>query len=438
MPDNKQFFITDADKQWVHHCFEWLKNVYGFPSPGFTPILFTADFFPKTIAHKQTAIAPLLEDLCALFKINPSEISFEMEEDIRDSHGIPYELHGATFECDLELIEQDNSYHYKFYFAKSLLKTPKRILFNSVFYFIQIRLSKTNIDWLKNEDHYFLFYLIGIYTRWGVVIAQTMTDVGKKIDGFWERSWKYISLMPVPVMAYSLALHASVLDEKDTLWKNYLPPGIREQFEKARELIRQNPNPVFSKQEVTATALVEEAHRQSGQKDFDTAIETYQKALFLANDDKFKALIHHNIGYALLLKGEFQKGIVYFQKSLDLIPAFAYAHANLSFAFIMIGDTDTGKYYHTLASQARKFVPSYSYRNLALYHQKRGEIELAEQNFQLAFEYITVPVDWLEYLYARFLFEQGEKNEALMYLQVAVEKGEPRAIQWMNEINESS
>jgi len=43
----------------------------------------------------------------------------------------------------------------------------------------------------------------------------------------------------------------------------------------------------------------------------------------------------------------------------------------------------------------------------------------------------------LEYLYARFLFEQEEKEEALVYLQMAVEKGEPQAIQWIKEINKS-
>jgi hypothetical protein len=60
---------------------------------------------------------------------------------------------------------------------------------------------------------------------------------------------------------------------------------------------------------------------------------------------------------------------------------------------------------------------------------------LAQKNFQLAFEHITIPVDWLEYLYARFLFEQGDKEEALMYLQIAADKGEHFAIQWMEELN---
>jgi tetratricopeptide (TPR) repeat protein len=199
----------------------------------------------------------------------------------------------------------------------------------------------------------------------------------------------------------------------------------------------ENPAPVINKQELMANALMKEAGEKASQMNFDDAIETYQKAIFLTQDDYLKSIIYHNIGYALLCKGDFEKGIPFFQKALIINPKAGYANENLSFAFIMLGDTDTGKYYHSLAAQTGKIIKAYSYRNLAMYHQKRGEMEKARQNFQKAFEHITIPVDWLEYLYAHFLFEQGEKEEALVYLQMAVEKGEPQAIQWMNEINKS-
>src|SRR5450432_2233931 len=88
---NKDFYITDADREWVNKEFEWLIKSYGYPSSGFSPILLTDQFFPLSIAHKKTAVEPLLADLCRLFKIDPAKISFEMEEDIRDTHGTPYE-----------------------------------------------------------------------------------------------------------------------------------------------------------------------------------------------------------------------------------------------------------------------------------------------------------------------------------------------------------
>jgi hypothetical protein len=48
--------------------------------------------------------------------------------------------------------------------------------------------------------------------------------------------------------------------------------------------------------------------------------------------------------------------------------------------------------------------------------------------FKQAFSSITDPVDLLEYYYANFLIQQGEKEEGLKYLKIAFEKGEPEAI----------
>jgi hypothetical protein len=438
MANGENFFITDTDREWVHHCFEWLVKGYGYPSADFEPVLFSKKFFPLTLSQIQANIDPLLTDLCRLFKINRSIISFEIEEDIRDTHGTPYEFQDSPFECEVEQIKQGDGYHYKFHFANSTLKNPKRALFHAVFQFIKIKLSLNDPEWMESNDHYFLFYLIGIYTGWGVILTQTMTDIGHHQDGlFWEQKWKYISPMPVPVMAYSLALHSCMREEYEADWKSFLPTGVRSQYEKAVEFIRQNPNPVINKGELTAKTLFKESFRQSNEKDFDKSIETCRMALFLTSDDQLKASLHNKIAYTLLLKGEFKKAIAGFQKAIELNANALYVYDNLSFAFIMLDDADTGKYYHSLA-QGHKRVKAYAYRNLALYHQKREETEKARENFQQAFEHITIPVDWLEYLYARFLFEQGEKEEALLYLQMAVDKGEPKAVEWMHKLNEGT
>ncbi len=431
------FYITDNDKQWVHEIFKWLIEAYGYPDREFSPILLTKEFFPNAIAHKEPAIGPLLADLCVLFNIDPSVISYDAEEDIRDAHGIPYQFQDAPFECDLEIFSKENIYHYKLFFAKSLLKNPKRLVFNAVFQFIKIKLAHGDIEWIKDDDHSFTFYLIGIYTSWGVLLSQTMIDVGRENDGSWVRTWGYVSPMPIPIMAYSMALRSSLIEEKQAPWSGYLPPDIRVQYEKSVEYIKNEDNPFYNKQELTARALFKEAILQAEAKNYDGAIELYQKAVFLTIDSRFKSAIYGNLGYTLSCKGEFQKSIPWFQKSLEIDPQSQYAYDNMGFAFIMSGDTDTGLYYQKLGEQTGKSVPAYTYRNMALYHQKKGEIEKARQNFQKAFEHITIPVDWLEYLYSRFLFEQGETEESLVYLQMAVEKGEPQAIQWMNEINKS-
>ena len=60
----------------------------------------------------------------------------------------------------------------------------------------------------------------------------------------------------------------------------------------------------------------------------------------------------------------------------------------------------------------------------------------AEEYFQLAFATITQQVDLLELHYSEFLFKQGKKDEALKYLKIAIEKGEPEAIKKADEIVE--
>ncbi|WP_276504199.1 tetratricopeptide repeat protein [Terrimonas pollutisoli] len=437
MAKKNNFFITDADKEWVHENFTWLKEFYGYPDPDFSPVLFTQEFFPNAIGQKSAAIEPLIRDLCNLFVIDPTIISFNVEEDIRDSHGTPYEIQGNPFECELEVISINSNPHYKLHFSKSLLNNPKRLVFNSIFHFIQIKMGGTDSEWIGNEEYHLLFYLIGIYTGWGLILSQTMTDVGMETDGFWERSWKYISPMPIPVMAYSLALHSDMTEQKRPDWEKFLPTEIRNQFQKAIEYIGKEGNPAFNKQELMAKTLFKQAQNEYDAKDFDSSIETYQKSLFLTADTPLIATIYNNIGYNLLWKNEFAKSIEYFRKAFETNPEFAYAYDNIGFAFIMLGDTDSGKHYLTLALETNNNDRAYSYRNLALYHQKRKETTKAREYFQKAMDNITQPVDFLEYYYARFLFEQGEHQQSLQYLKIAVEKEEPLAIQWTNELNKN-
>jgi tetratricopeptide (TPR) repeat protein len=134
---------------------------------------------------------------------------------------------------------------------------------------------------------------------------------------------------------------------------------------------------------------------------------------------------------------EYQKSILQFQKALEIRPGYGYANDNLGFAFIMSGDLDSGKFYLNTALKTENNDAGYSYRNFALYHQKRQEYEQAEEYFQKAFNNILIPIDFLEYFYAQFLFEVGKKEDGMSFLKIAIEKGEPEAIKLMNSLNQS-
>jgi tetratricopeptide (TPR) repeat protein len=431
--NKKDFQITDNDKEWVHESFDWLLKVYGYPARHYRTILFTEEYFPETLSHKQTAIEPLLADLSKLFAIDRQKISFEIQEDIRDTYGTPYELQGKPFECEMEVMQKEEGSSYKLFLIRSLFMHPKRLLFNCLYQYIKIRMSESGIGDADNEDASLFIYLAGIYMGYGVLLAQTMADEGRHHDGFWETKWSHPWEVPLPVMAYAMALFYNLVEEKDPAWKKSLPAGMQDQYDNAAAFISRSSNPFFNKQELMANDLYYEGDVRYLENDFDGAIVSLQKAFFLTRQDNLKATLYNYIGYAWLRKEEYLKSIPNFQKALEINPGFGYANDNLGFAFIMSGDTDSGKYYLNIALQTKNNDNAYSYRNLALYHQKRGEIELAEDNFKKAFTEMTVPVDLLEYFYAKFLFEKGENEKGMSYLKIAVDKGEPEAIDFVRK-----
>lgn len=206
------------------------------------------------------------------------------------------------------------------------------------------------------------------------------------------------------------------------------------EYDKAVDYIKQTDNPLFNKQELTARSLYKSGSNCYDQNDFKKAISEFQKALFATNDIYFKMDIYNFIGYAYLRTKEYEKSIPNFQKALEINPGYGYANDNLGFAFIMSDDLETGKFYLNAALSTPNNDAGYSFRNFALYHQKRKEFKQAEEYFQKAFNNIVIPIDLLEYFYAQFLFEIGEKEKGMEYLKTAVDRGAPEAIQLMNAI----
>lgn len=344
------------------------------------------------------------------------------------------EIEGRTNDCELLVERSGETFYYELLIAKSLLKHTGQLLLLLEHSFIKIRLTENKIEYeTGNEDDLFIF-LAGIFLGHGVILYRNLVETGKSSDGFWEKKWRYVAIMPIPVMAYALALYSHLTESYEPDWKTNLSVDLAKQFENAIEYIKSDSNPLFNKQELEATRLLLDAQDKSDKNDFDGAINSYQKILFITNDDSLKLMVNNNIGYSYLRKGEYQKSIPYFQKALEINPGYGYANDNLGFAFIMSGDLETGKFYLHTALQAKNNDQAYSYRNLALYHQMRKEYSLAEENFQKAFNNIVLPVDLLEYFYARFLLEIGEVEKGMEFLNKAVEKGEPEAIELSKQI----
>ena len=425
-----KFFITDPDREWVENNFKWLIDCYGYPTKS-EYVVINERFFPKSLNSDQLTIENLVDDLAILLGLDVTKITFELMEDIRDTHGIPYEINGQSFETETAISDSAS----KIYIAKSLTKHPNRLVSSLIYEFIKIKLSNDKLAYDTGEDTGLFIYLAGIYFGFGVIISHNLVSSGRSSDGFWETKWSYVSEIPQQVMAYSLALHLSLTEDEEYNWENHLSKDFRKLLASAIKYLSDNPSSLISQSERESNSLFKKAYQEYERNDFDLAIETLQKILFLTDDNFLKADVYNNIGYFQTRKGEFEKSILNFHKALEFDPEYGYALNNLGYAYIKTGKLDEGKSLLEQALLTDYADQAYGYRNLALYYQAKGNHEQTEANFKLAFDSVNDPVDLLEFYYAEYLLEQDKIDEGKEFLEKAIAKNEPEAIIRMKELS---
>lgn len=422
--------ITRADRLWVNDSFKVLLQVFGYPGNNRTPILFTAQYFPETFSAGHTGLECLTRDLCHLMQIEAGKITVEVIDDMHSIYGMPYGTEGNPFEAYLEI----NDGNYKIYVANSVQKRPGRLLSALVCQFTGIRLTEHKLIYDHSEGQDQFLYLAGIYFGFGTILAQNLTAIDRTDDGFWEQTWNYISEIPAAVMAYALALYAKLAEPDSQEWKDYLPAEINRHIEKAIRYVEENPAPVFDKEETEACLLFKSAHDHYLENKFEAGIADLLRILTLTKDEIMKANALHNLGYYHLRLQQYGQGLSYLKQSIGINPGQAYVNDNIGYALIKMGELEAGKESVMKSIAAQNNDLAYSYRNLALYHQAKGEMALAEDFFKQAFESISDNVDLLEYYYGEFLLQNSQTGNGLDFLKKAVAKGEPEAIKRLNEL----
>jgi tetratricopeptide (TPR) repeat protein len=429
-PGKDQFRIADADKHWVEENLRWLIEVYGYPNKEEEAVLLTPKFFPATLSEEHVSAANLSADLCELFGLSRDIISIEIFTDLRDSNNIPYGVEGTSTGCETEITDGA----YKILVANALHKNPERLLHCLVIEFIRIRLTESQVKFDAGGDDTTLFlYLAGIYFGFGVLLARDLYQVGRSHQGMWETTWHYGSPMPDNVMAFSLATYANLTGDNTPEWRNEFKPAFKKLLERALMYVQENPNDLFRSAEVQANDLFNLSNEQSDRGDFEGAISTLQKILFITDDYVLKADVYNNIGYFDLRMKNYQQGVSNFRKALALGPEYGFANDNLGYALIMTGELEEGLSYIQKAQQTGNNDRAYTHRNMALYHQRKKQPREAEEFFRKAFAENT-PVDLLEYHYAEFLMEQGEQEKAKAFFIKSAEKQEKEGMDKMKEL----
>lgn len=431
--ENDTFRITEPDRLWVEDNLRWLIKVYGYPYRESEQILLSENYFPKTFKGDKVLIENIINDLSSLFQIREEKISFEVVNDIRDSYGMPYEIEGKPFETELEI--QDGK--YKIHIANSLQKHPNRLIYSLFYEFLRIKITDNKLQFDTGDDTDLFIYLAGIYFGFGVLLSHNLKDTGRIDDGFWETKWNYISEMPNEIMAFALATYSKLIEQDSPKWKDDLPSDLKNQFEKAIKYLADNPSELYDKQELEANELLKLAYDQYLNNEFEEGITNLQKILFLTNDDVMKADVYNNLGYYSIRLKNYQQSVSYFKNSIQIISDYGYSYDNLGYALIQLGELEEAKEWIDKARETENNDFAYTYRNYALYYQAKEEMNKAEDYFKKSFESITDTVDLLEYHYADFLIKNGETEKGLVFLKKAVEKGEPEAIEKMNEIKKN-
>ncbi|HEY0653637.1 MAG TPA: tetratricopeptide repeat protein [Chryseosolibacter sp.] len=417
---SSDFKITEDDKVWVEENFRWLKQVFGYPNKDHEQILLTAKFFPATFQSQAVSVENAMSDLCQLLTLPRKSVHYVVLSDIRDLNNVPYQIEGKPFECETELRKGDHT----IYIANSLLKHPDRLLFCLIYEFIRIRLTESDLEFDTGGDDTSLFiYLAGIYYGFGVLLAQNLLHAGRSTDGRWEIKWHYGSEMPQQVMAFSLATYAHMRGERNPEWKNEFKGDFRHTLDGALDYVNAHPTDLYDEAEIKANALFSQSCDHFDKNEFDEAIGTLQKILFLTKDDHMKADVFNNMGYYYMRRNDFQQAISNFRKALTFGPAYGYANDNLGYALVMTGELEEGYRYLEKAQLTENNDPAYTFRNFALYYQHKGDFALAEEHFQKAFAENT-PVDLLEFHYGEFLEQRGDHDTALQFFQKSAAKNE--------------
>jgi Tfp pilus assembly protein PilF len=429
LSSDSEFKITQEDKRWVEENFRWLKEVFGYPNKAHEQIVLSEKFFPYTFNAQQITIDNVVADLCTLLDLQRNSVRCIMMSDIRDMN-VPYQIEGKVFECETELRKGDHT----LYVANSLVKHPDRLLYCLIYEFIRIRLTESEIEFDAGGDDTGLFiYLAGINYGFGVILAQNLVHTGRSSDGYWEIKWNYGSAMPEQLMAFALATYANMRGETDPPWKNEFKGDFRKMLEGALTYLQANPNDLYDETEVKANDLFDQSCEQFDKNDLEGAIATLQKILFLTNDPHMKADVYNNMGYYYLRTRHYQQGISSFRKALALGPEYGYANDNLGYSLIITGELDEGLQFLKKAQQTGNNDPAYTFRNLALYYQRKKDFMKAEEFFQRSFAQNT-PVDLLEYHYGEFLLECGQKDKAKAYFTKSAEKKEKEGEKRLQEL----
>ncbi|HTA28725.1 MAG TPA: tetratricopeptide repeat protein [Bacteroidia bacterium] len=433
--------ITQNDREWINRAFKFVINNFGLPGKNVKQIDFTSYYFPETFKERRFDVNLFVKDLSEYLLLDIKRITVKFEKDIRDMPQTPYQVYGDAFYSELEIINDDNVGRRYFIHIGNNLNDHQDILV------IKIIIELLKIKIIEKEPQYSIegisnlfVYVMGIYFGLGYILSTKLYEIGTEVNAGWKRTWKFNSGVPPQVMAYALAFYVIIQDNGYPAWVDKLTQQMMDEFDLSIEYLSVFNVDLFLKEEkpeeeFIADEIIKVVQRFYSENNFEAAISELRKAIPLTSNSRKLASRYCSLGYYYLRLEKYEESIPYFLKSLEFIPDFAYSLDNLGFAYLMIDKLDEGRESIEKAMATGSDDRAYSFRNLGIYHMKKNEMEEANDYFQETFE-TKRKVDLLEYFYAQFQFLKGDKKKGMRYLEMAVAKGEPEAIELIEKLSE--
>ncbi len=428
-PKETKFQIDDSDRENVIKKVKSVISYLGFPKPGAEQYLFDATNFSQTFSSGKISIEHLIADLTVLYSLSCVQISYELIEDVRDIENMPRGIQGKAFDSETQII--DNG--YRIFLAKSLEKQPDHLVYCLVNEFAAIRLLETKM-FTDMGGYPQLVYHTAIYFGFGLVLNMNLMESFISSDSMWVRTWKHIPPLSIESIAFSLAIYAHLTGNNDPDWGKSLPNELKVLFEKACIYLT-NPSVFeYNKSKLEFNHQIRLAIGQYKRNNFEAALEILRSIEIIELDEKESLTLYNYLGYYSTRNCDLEESISYYRKVIEINLNYQFACDNLGYALIRLGKLDEGKEFVEMSMRIGNNNNAYSYRNLALYHHKKGNIAEAKENFESAFREMKDSVDLLEYHYGDFLLDIGEREKGLEFIKKAVEKGEPEAVFYESEM----
>jgi Tfp pilus assembly protein PilF len=420
MTGDKTFSISTSDRVWIEENFKWLIEIFGYPNQYQPLYSWDEKHFPES--YNATDFLPhrFVEECARLF-----ELDIENTLD-------PYPAFlssSASTVLKRSVVFENNE--FRMYLPSDLYGNRDLMVRELVLSLVEIKMREGELEFdMGGDDNHLFMYAAAIFLGAGFLL----------VDGFDGRSyeqpvirWDGRQQLPARVYAFMLAFYCRISGCSQDVFLSSVNEQMRKVLIRAFAHLDEHPSNVFVQAEIDAHRLFSEADEFFENNLLEEAEQALQKVLFVTSDDHMKADVYNNMGYCHLRMGNLPKSITCFRKALSFGSEFGYANDNLGYALILSGELEKGKIYLDKAVQTRNNDLAYSYRNYALYYFRLNDFVRAEEMFNKAFA-ADVPVDLLEYHYSQFLIARGERDHAVQILRRAAGKNEPEVLNMLEEL----